>query len=151
MDNFSEQFNGYFQGRVQSNSNQRRAYNNSEYPARQQPAQEQSRTLPMTPATEAQPSSPSVLPPSQNASPSSVLQYRQSISSGDSPQYMNQFLSTQIGKKIKAEFLIGTGMLVDKTGILVDVGANYIIINETATDDYVACDYYSLKFVTIYY
>jgi hypothetical protein len=150
MDNFSEQFNGYFQGRVQSNSNQRRTYNNSEYPARQQPAQEQSHTLPTTPATEA-PSSPSVLPPSQNASPSSVLQYRQSISSGDSPQYMNQFLSTQIGKKIKAEFLIGTGMLVDKTGILVDVGANYIIINETATDDYVACDYYSLKFVTIYY
>jgi hypothetical protein len=66
-------------------------------------------------------------------------------------QYINGFLRTQIGKKVTVDFLIGTGTLVDKTGTLLGVGANYILINEIETDDLLICDFYSIKFVHVYY
>ncbi len=148
MDNYSDQLSGFLQGRPQTGTNQRRPYSSNEFPARQQlsptpanpPANQQNQQNMPMPAT-----------PIQQAVPGPPTPFRQSIAPGDSPQYLNQFLVTQIGRKVRAEFLIGTGMLIDKTGVLVEVGANYIILNETATDDYIACDYYSLKFVTIYY
>lgn len=65
-------------------------------------------------------------------------------------EYTQGYLKTQIGSKIKVEFLIGTNMLVDREGILVDVGVSYIIIIETETDDYLLCDIYSIKFVRFY-
>jgi hypothetical protein len=61
------------------------------------------------------------------------------------------YLRTQIGKHVKVEFLIGTNMFVDREGTLVDVGASYIIIRETRTDDLLLCDMYSIKFVRFYY
>ena len=65
-------------------------------------------------------------------------------------QYTQGYLRTQIGNKVRVEFLIGTNMLVDRTGILLDVGISYIIINPTETDDHMLCDIYSIKFVTIF-
>ncbi|MDD2481030.1 MAG: hypothetical protein WCY24_06105 [Lutispora sp.] len=65
-------------------------------------------------------------------------------------QYTQGFLKTQIGSKVKIEFLIGTNMLVDREGVLLDVGVSYIIINETETDDLLLCDIYSIKFVRFY-
>lgn len=61
------------------------------------------------------------------------------------------YLRTQIGKRVKVEFLIGTNMLVDREGTLVDVGVSYIIIREAETDDLLLCDIYSIKFVRFYY
>lgn len=61
------------------------------------------------------------------------------------------YLRTQIGRKVKVEFLIGTSMFVDREGTLMDVGTSYIIIQETETDDLLLCDMYSIKFVKIYY
>ncbi len=61
------------------------------------------------------------------------------------------FLQTQIGRHVKVEFLIGTNMLVDREGDLVRVGTDYIIIQETETDDYLICDIYSIKFIRFYY
>ena len=49
------------------------------------------------------------------------------------------------------QFLVGTNTLVDKMGILLAVGINYILINETETDDILACDFYNIKFVKFYY
>lgn len=69
----------------------------------------------------------------------------------ESLQYMNGFMRTQIGRKVTVEFLIGTNTLLDRTGTLLGVGANYILINETETDDVLLCDYYSIKFVKFYY
>lgn len=69
----------------------------------------------------------------------------------ESIQFLNGFLRTQIGRKVRVEFLIGTNTFTDKTGILLGVGVNYILINETNTDDVVACDFYNIKFVTFYY
>jgi hypothetical protein len=65
--------------------------------------------------------------------------------------YTPAYLKTQIGRRVKIEFLIGTNMLVDKEGTLVDVGINYVIIREAETDDLLLCDLYSIKFVKLYY
>ena len=66
-------------------------------------------------------------------------------------EFTQGYLKTQIGRKIKVEFLIGTNMLIDREGTLVDVGVSYIIIRETETDDLLLCDMYSIKFVRFYY
>ena len=65
-------------------------------------------------------------------------------------QYTQGYLRTQIGSRVKIEFLIGTNMLIDREGTLVDVGISYIIINEVETDDLLLCDIYSIKFVRFY-
>jgi hypothetical protein len=68
----------------------------------------------------------------------------------DSLQYLNAALRTQIGSKVTVSFLIGTNTFQDRTGILLAVGANYIIINEVETDDILFCDFYTIKFVKVY-
>lgn len=68
----------------------------------------------------------------------------------NSLQYLNAALRTQIGRKVTVDFLIGTNTFVDRTGTLLAVGANYIIINEIESDDLLFCDYYSIKFVKAY-
>jgi len=69
----------------------------------------------------------------------------------ESTEYLNGFLRTQIGKKCRIEFLIGTGTLLDKTGTLLSVGANFITIQQVETDDVIVCDFFSIKFITFYY
>lgn len=62
------------------------------------------------------------------------------------------FLRTQIGRQVRVEFLIGTnGPLVDRIGTLLGVGASYILLRPTDTDDVLLCDIFSIKFVTFYY
>lgn len=69
----------------------------------------------------------------------------------ESMQYLNGFLRTQIGRRVRVDFLIGTNSFVDKEGILLGVGVNYILINETETDDITACDFYNIRFIKFYY
>lgn len=66
-------------------------------------------------------------------------------------EYTQGYLKTQIGRKVKVEFLIGTNNTEDREGTLVDVGISYIIINEVETDDLLLCDIYSIKFVRFYF
>lgn len=68
----------------------------------------------------------------------------------ESLQYLNGFLRTQIGRKVNVQFLIGTNTVTDRTGTLLGVGANYILLRETNTDDVMACDFYTIKFITFY-
>jgi hypothetical protein len=65
-----------------------------------------------------------------------------------SPLYIAGYLSTQIGKLVKVEFLIGNNM-TDRTGTLLKVGVNYIIIQPIEVNGSLLCDLYSIKFVTI--
>lgn len=69
----------------------------------------------------------------------------------DSIQYLNVFMRTQIGRRVKVSFLIGSNTYQDRAGVLLGVGVNYILINETDTDDITACDFYNIKFVTFYH
>jgi hypothetical protein len=67
-----------------------------------------------------------------------------------STMYTPGFLTTQIGKLMRVEFLIGTnGPLIDRVGTLIAVGASYILLRPTGSDDLLLCDIYSIKFVTI--
>ena len=50
---------------------------------------------------------------------------------------------------MRVEFLIGTNNLVDRIGILEDVGASYILLRSLESDSLVYCDIYSIKFITI--
>ena len=65
-----------------------------------------------------------------------------------STEYLNGFLRTQIGRKVRVEFLIGTGTLLDRTGTLIGVGANYINLRLIESDDIMTCDFFSIKFIT---
>ncbi len=63
--------------------------------------------------------------------------------------YTPAFLREYIGRLVRVEFLIGTNNLVDRIGILEDVGASYILLRSFENDSLVYCDIYSIKFVTI--
>lgn len=65
------------------------------------------------------------------------------------PIYTPGFLREQIGKLMRVEFLIGTNNLVDRIGILEEVGASYILLRSFENDSLVYCDIYSIKFITI--
>lgn len=73
-----------------------------------------------------------------------------SVVTPDSLQYLNGFMRTQIGKPVLVTFLVGTNTLTDRTGTLLGVGINYILIRETRTDDILACDFYNIKFIRFY-
>lgn len=66
-------------------------------------------------------------------------------------EYIAGYLRTQIGRKVKITFLIGTDNITDRSGTLMDVGVSYVIIQEEETDDLMLCDIYSIKFVLFYY
>jgi len=73
----------------------------------------------------------------------------------DSPETLRStnftpgFLREHIGKLVRVEFLIGTNNLTDRTGILVEVGASYIVLRSLQDANLLYCDIYSIKFVTI--
>lgn len=67
-----------------------------------------------------------------------------------STMYTPGYLRTQIGRRVRVEFLIGSnGPLVDRIGTLLGVGASYILLQPVDSDDILLCDIYSIKFVTI--
>ncbi|OGO79468.1 MAG: hypothetical protein A2Y23_07060 [Clostridiales bacterium GWB2_37_7] len=138
-------------------------------PAAQQPFYNQMPTMPMQPI---QPMTPMGTVTGITTTPAGGVQEFPGTTSGAMPtsiasvplpseqfgedpvmdtEYTQGYLRTQIGKKVKVEFLLGTSMLVDREGTLVDVGISYIIINEVETDDLLLCDIYSIKFVRIYF
>jgi hypothetical protein len=47
--------------------------------------------------------------------------------------------------------MLGSNTLTERTGILIGVGANYVLISELENDDVLACDFYNIKFVKFYY
>ena len=69
----------------------------------------------------------------------------------ESPYFTAGFLRNFLGKNMRVEFLVGTtGPLVDRIGVLVEVGASYIVLRPYLSDDLLMCDLFSIKFVTIY-
>lgn len=69
----------------------------------------------------------------------------------DSMQYLNGFLRSQVGRRVRVEFLLGTNTITDKTGTLLGVGANYVLLRLVDSDDLLVCDFYNIKFVTVFY
>ncbi len=65
--------------------------------------------------------------------------------------YIPGFLASNIGKNVKAEFILGMNQFIDKTGKLTDVGVNYFVLQDINSRTNIMCDLYSVKFVTILY
>ncbi|WP_434303986.1 alginate lyase [Clostridium botulinum] len=86
--------------------------------------------------------------PAPAPAPSPNAQFMPSIQ--DDILYNQGFLKTQIGKRVKIDFLIGTNMFIDKEGTLVGVGISYVLIDEVDTNHLIMADMYSIKFVTIF-
>lgn len=66
-------------------------------------------------------------------------------------QYMNGFLRTQIGKYLRVEQLVTSTQIEDRFGYLVGVGLNYILLQQAGTGNISAVDYYSIKYIYVYY
>lgn len=64
--------------------------------------------------------------------------------------YMQGYLKTQIGKRVRVQFLVGSNSLQDRTGVLTDVGISFIILQDPTTKIRELCDMYSIKFVDIF-
>ena len=62
-------------------------------------------------------------------------------------QNMNGFLKTQTGKNISVQFLIGNNALLEKTGTLLAVGDNYILMRESDNNEILLCDFDNIKFI----
>ena len=63
--------------------------------------------------------------------------------------YIPYYLASNIGKNIRAEFIIGSNMYADKSGVLIEVGINYFVLEDVSSRTHIMCDLYSVKFVTI--
>lgn len=63
--------------------------------------------------------------------------------------YSPGFFRNFIGKLVKAEFLLGSAGMQDRIGVLVDVGASYIVLRSVQDNNLLYCDIFSIKFLTI--
>lgn len=63
--------------------------------------------------------------------------------------YIPYYLASNIGKNIRAEFIIGSNQYADKVGRLIEVGINYFVLDDVNSRTHVMCDLYSVKFVTV--
>ncbi len=59
-----------------------------------------------------------------------------------------QVLKNNVGQYCIIDFLIGTSGLVQKEGVLFDVGMSFVTLYEPRSENYIVCDFYSIKFVT---
>ena len=107
--------------------------------------------LTATPATTASSGATVATPIRQNIGMSmSDYQYPFPVTA-ENLRYHNGFMRTQIGRRITVDFLMGANTIVQKTGYLLGVAQDYILINEIDTNDITTCDYYNIKFIRYYY
>lgn len=65
------------------------------------------------------------------------------------PGFIPYFLTQNIGKSVRAEFIVGSNQYIDKSGVLTEVGINYFVLSDPSVGTETMCDLYSVKFVTI--
>lgn len=77
-----------------------------------------------------------------------VVPNPENISGVEMQNNLNNYLRTQIGKDVDVDFLVGSTNIYRKSGKIVGVGQNYILLLDDL-GNIVACDFYNIKFVTI--
>ena len=63
---------------------------------------------------------------------------------------MQMILSENIGNFVVIEFLIGTGGIMRKQGMLYLVGRSFVTLYDEAANNFIICDIFSIKFVYFY-
>lgn len=61
---------------------------------------------------------------------------------------MQQVLQENVGKYVIVEFLIGTGNIISRQGLLYYVASQFLVLYDEIESRYVVCDIFSVKFVT---
>lgn len=61
---------------------------------------------------------------------------------------MQQVLQENIGNYVIVEFLIGTGSLISRQGVLYSVASQFLVLYDEFESRYVVCDIFAVKFVT---
>lgn len=64
--------------------------------------------------------------------------------------YIPGYLTSLIGKVVRAEFIVGTNSFLDKAGRLIEVGVNYFVLEDLLSGALIMCDLYSVKFVNVF-
>lgn len=62
--------------------------------------------------------------------------------------YIQGYLAQNIGKNVRAEFVLSGNLYMDKAGKLLEVGVNYFVLEDLVSRARIMCDMYSVKFVT---
>lgn len=63
---------------------------------------------------------------------------------------VSSYLCGQTGKYVKLEFLFGENTHMEKTGILRQVGKDFVAIQENGTNNMIVCATNKIKFINIY-
>jgi len=63
---------------------------------------------------------------------------------------MQQILSDNLGLYAVCEFVVGTQNLQVKEGILYSVGRSFVVLYDELQQNFILCDLFSIKFVTLY-
>ena len=63
---------------------------------------------------------------------------------------LQQLLQDNVGSFITVDYLIGTGTLTSRQGILYAVGTSYIVLFDDIRQQYTVGDLFAIKFVTFY-
>lgn len=99
------------------------------------------------PSAPSQPVTPIMPGPFQTGQPAPGA-FRQAPPPTTDMGYIPGFLASNIGKSVRAEFIVGSNQYVDKTGILSAVGINYFVLQDVNSRTFIMCDLYSVRFVT---
>lgn len=62
---------------------------------------------------------------------------------------LEAFLRTQVGKNVRMQFLVGTNTLMEKSGILMAVGDNFVILKDTGSGELLVCNFDGIKFIRV--
>ena len=61
-----------------------------------------------------------------------------------------QLFLMNVGKTVKIDFLVGSANLVSQTGVIQAATSQYVLLYQAARDTFIACDNFSVKFVTFF-
>lgn len=90
-------------------------------------------------------------PPMPGVAPGAVSPSQMVPPTVVNPYYLAGYLQKHIGKTVRVEFTLGTtGALTDRSGVLKEVGASYIVLRQYPSNFDLVGDLYSIKFVTVY-
>ncbi|MBO5666699.1 MAG: hypothetical protein J6S45_04565 [Firmicutes bacterium] len=110
--------------------------------------------LPMPPAGDpmvpSNPQTPQLFPnePMFNVPPNPLLPPGyQEVLSYSNLQYLNGFMRTQIGNYCQVTVMIGTSNTTERSGILLAVGINYLLLMSEDSNEIETVDFYNIKFV----
>ena len=62
---------------------------------------------------------------------------------------IEDFLRMQIGKNVRMQFLIGTNTLIEKSGRLMAIGDNFVVLREAGSGEVLVCDFDDVKFIRL--